>query len=174
MKSALKAKSFGQTLRKWRQEARLTQGGVATLIGVNASHIANIERNKRKPSMLVLSRIASLINVDARATYVLLWPEAKELIAQRKSPTRIDPLPNGQTNVQIHPGNTALDTTACILPGTSRNADRVNHSRDATRSSNNIITQTIAHDVTTGESTNINVIVQNAVQSAQPPALPSR
>jgi RHS repeat-associated protein len=84
----------------------------------------------------------------------------------------LDPLPNGQTNVQIHPGNTALDTTACILPGTSRNTDRVNHSRDATQSINNIITQTLAHDLTTGEPTTINVNVQNAVQSGQPVSVP--
>jgi transcriptional regulator with XRE-family HTH domain len=90
MKSTLKAKSFGHTLRQWRQEARLSQREVAAIIGVNASHIVNIEGNKRKPSMFVLSRIASLINVDARAMYVLVWPEAGELIGQMEQPTRID------------------------------------------------------------------------------------
>ncbi len=86
----------------------------------------------------------------------------------------LDPQPNGQTNVQIHPGNTAEDTTGCILPGTSRNADRVNHICNATRDINNIITQTLAHDATTGEPTSINVIVRSVVQTAQPPARPPR
>jgi transcriptional regulator with XRE-family HTH domain len=90
MRSTLKAKSLGHTLRKWRQEAGLSQRAVAALIGVNASHIANIEGNKRKPSIFVLSRIASLINVDARAMYLLVWPEASELVGKTEHPTRID------------------------------------------------------------------------------------
>jgi transcriptional regulator with XRE-family HTH domain len=93
MKSALRAKSLGQVLREWRQEAGLTQRAAAAIIGVNASHITNIERDKRKPSMLVLSKIASLMNVDARAMYILIWPEAGELLGQTEQPTRIDAWP---------------------------------------------------------------------------------
>jgi DNA-binding XRE family transcriptional regulator len=66
---------------------------VADIIGVNASHIANIEGNKRKPSMFVLSKIASLINVDMRAMYILVWPEAGELVGQTEQTTQIDAWP---------------------------------------------------------------------------------
>jgi transcriptional regulator with XRE-family HTH domain len=93
MKSVLKPKSFGRMLRKWRQETGFSQRAVAAIIGVNASHIANIEGNIRKPSMFLLSRIASLIDLDAREIYVLVWPEARELIGQTDRPRRIDAWP---------------------------------------------------------------------------------
>ena len=37
----------------------------------------------------------------------------------------------GRTNIQIHTGNVPRDTTGCILIGTERGDNRVNHSRDA-------------------------------------------
>ncbi len=90
MKRALRVKSFGQMLRKWRQEAELTQQAVAAIIGVKASHIAYIEWNKRKPSLPVLPKIASLINMDARVAFVLVHPEAKPLVGQTREPARKD------------------------------------------------------------------------------------
>ena len=77
LKRPLKPKSFGYKLRRWRQESALTQSAVAAIIQVKASHIAYIEWNKRKRSLAMLRRIASLMDTDAREAFVLVHPEGK-------------------------------------------------------------------------------------------------
>jgi RHS repeat-associated protein len=73
----------------------------------------------------------------------------------------LDPA-DGRTNIEIHPGNTPLDTAGCVLPGTSAGpGDRVNNSRVATGMINDLINSTIASDQATNQDTTITVIIND-------------
>jgi RHS repeat-associated protein len=74
---------------------------------------------------------------------------------------------DGRTNIEIHPGNSPVDSTGCILPGTSTATDWVNHSQAATGKINDLIIETIINDIVNGQPTTITVIVENP-----PPTLP--
>jgi RHS repeat-associated protein len=76
----------------------------------------------------------------------------------------LDPLPNGQTNIQIHPGNFPYDTRGCILPGTGRRRDQVTNSRKATKAINDLVNKVLTHDKETGGKTNFTVDVINSFQ----------
>ncbi len=76
---------------------------------------------------------------------------------------------NGLGPIQIHPGNTANDTSGCILPGLTVSQDFVGQSRDATGLINELILSVIEQDFLNGENTNITVNVNNSF-----PKMPGR
>jgi transcriptional regulator with XRE-family HTH domain len=53
-----------------------------------ASHVAFIESERRKPSLKLVARIADILGVDRQKLLLLAHPEAKELLAE---PTREKP-----------------------------------------------------------------------------------
>ena len=50
------------TLRKMRQENRLTQAELAAKIGVNANTVTQWETGARKPNIIMLKRVAKVLN----------------------------------------------------------------------------------------------------------------
>lgn len=58
-----------QNIRSYRKSLGLTQQGLAERISVSTSHVADIEIGRKKPSLDLLIKIASALNVDA---YLLL------------------------------------------------------------------------------------------------------
>jgi transcriptional regulator with XRE-family HTH domain len=112
MNRALEVKSFGYMLKSWRQKSGLAQQTAGAILGVNAAHVAFIESSMRRPSLPVLLKIASLINMDAREAFVLAYPEAKTLVGQTIEPVRKDATlfdrPLGVTTLGGQPSRDAL------------------------------------------------------------------
>jgi transcriptional regulator with XRE-family HTH domain len=55
-------KKFGQSVRVSRKEANLTQEELADLAGINRSHMGQIERGYKSPSLTTNDLIAKALN----------------------------------------------------------------------------------------------------------------
>ena len=60
-------------VKKVRQEKGMTIAGLARKSGVSASHLSDIEKNFKIPSLLVMVRIAKALNVDITELYKVKW-----------------------------------------------------------------------------------------------------
>lgn len=59
-------KSFGEELRKLREEAGLTLRAVSEVTGIDISLLAKIERDKRQPTKNIIKQVAFFFNVDEK------------------------------------------------------------------------------------------------------------
>lgn len=57
----------GKNVRRLRQKADLTQEQLAFEAQIDLTYVGGIERGKRNPSLLVMTRIARALSVDPRA-----------------------------------------------------------------------------------------------------------
>ena len=57
-------KLFGRNLARLRAEADLTQERLSELSGVSQQYLSEVERGKRNPGILTVSRIAQALNVS--------------------------------------------------------------------------------------------------------------
>ncbi|MCR5403393.1 MAG: helix-turn-helix domain-containing protein [Butyrivibrio sp.] len=57
--------TFGEKLKNLRTEANLSQQQLADLMYVNRSSVANWESGRRVPDLVILSRLARILGVDA-------------------------------------------------------------------------------------------------------------
>lgn len=57
--------SFGEILKKLRQEKKLTQEELAIKINSSRSNIANYENNNNMPSVEILERLSEIFDVSA-------------------------------------------------------------------------------------------------------------
>jgi transcriptional regulator with XRE-family HTH domain len=64
----------------------MTQRDLAARIGVEASHIAYIENDQRRPSLTLVRRLADTLMLDRRELFFLAHPEAKELVGSLGAP----------------------------------------------------------------------------------------
>ena len=55
-------KKFGQSVRVARKEANFTQEELADLAGINRSHMGQIERGYKSPSLATIALIAKALN----------------------------------------------------------------------------------------------------------------
>lgn len=55
--------TLGSTVRRLREASGLTQQGLASRVGVSASHISHIESDRRDPSVELLRRLAEAFSV---------------------------------------------------------------------------------------------------------------
>jgi len=55
---------LGQNLKNWRELRGISQEGLADLCGLHRTYISGIERGVRNPTIVVLDRIASSLNVS--------------------------------------------------------------------------------------------------------------
>lgn len=62
----------GRNVRRFRQQAQLTQEQLAFAAEIDLTYVGGIERGKRNPSVLVLARIASALHTEPA---FLLHPE---------------------------------------------------------------------------------------------------
>jgi transcriptional regulator with XRE-family HTH domain len=54
---------FGRNVRRLRQQRRLTQEQLAFEAEIDLTYVGGIERGKRNPSLLVMSRMADALSV---------------------------------------------------------------------------------------------------------------
>jgi transcriptional regulator with XRE-family HTH domain len=83
-----KVHGLGQIVKSRREFLGLTQRSLAQKLGVEASHIAFIESERRKPSLKLVARLADILGVDRQKLLILAHPEAEELIAEATSEKR--------------------------------------------------------------------------------------
>ncbi|MBF6654846.1 XRE family transcriptional regulator [Flavobacterium columnare NBRC 100251 = ATCC 23463] len=69
--------SFGDNLKKARIERNISQGDLAKLIEVHATHISRYERNLTAPTIEVAKRIADALNVT---TDYLIYGSSEQII----------------------------------------------------------------------------------------------
>lgn len=55
---------IGMNVQKARQEKALSQEELAHLADMHQTYLSGVERGKRNPSILVLSRIATALDLD--------------------------------------------------------------------------------------------------------------
>ena len=78
-------KTLGEVVKHARDSQRLTQRGLAKIVGVKAAHIAYIENNRRRPSIALLKRLAEALGLNRREILVLAHPDAKYLIDESQT-----------------------------------------------------------------------------------------
>jgi transcriptional regulator with XRE-family HTH domain len=54
---------FGKNVRRYRQQRKLTQEQLAFEARIDLTYMGGIERGKRNPSLLVMTRIAKALSV---------------------------------------------------------------------------------------------------------------
>lgn len=59
-------KTFGETVKKLREEKRLTLREVAEALEVDTSMLGKIEKNSRKPNKLLIENFAKFFNVEEK------------------------------------------------------------------------------------------------------------
>ncbi len=80
--------TFGRELRKLRQQRGLTQEKLAELVDLSVPYISHLERGTKKPSLVVLTRLAESLGVTVdqlltgnqvtdKAAY---YPEVQEIL----------------------------------------------------------------------------------------------
>ena len=60
-------------VKEVRRSKGMTIAGLARKSGVSASHLSDIEKNFKIPSLLVMVRIAKALNVDITELYRVKW-----------------------------------------------------------------------------------------------------
>jgi transcriptional regulator with XRE-family HTH domain len=73
----------GTLIREARNSLQLTQRDLATMVGVEASHIAYIEGGQRNPSLALLRRLADTLGLNRRELLFLVHPDAKQLTEEQ-------------------------------------------------------------------------------------------
>lgn len=79
----MKKESLGKVLKERRAAYDFTQRELARKLGVKASHIAYLENGRRRPSLSLLSRIASTLDLDRQRLFLLAHPEARWVVGER-------------------------------------------------------------------------------------------
>jgi transcriptional regulator with XRE-family HTH domain len=67
--------SFGSNLKRIRTEKLLSQGDLAELIGIHSTHISRYERDLTQPTLDVIKKISTALNVD---TDTLIYGDEQE------------------------------------------------------------------------------------------------
>jgi transcriptional regulator with XRE-family HTH domain len=81
-------KTLGSVIKEGRDALRLTQRGLAELVGVKASHIAYIENGHRNPSLALLRRLADALGLNRKELLFLSHPDAKYLMDEEDASSR--------------------------------------------------------------------------------------
>jgi transcriptional regulator with XRE-family HTH domain len=74
-------RAFGEMVRHRRQTLNLTQRQLAQRLGVEGSHIAYLEKGRRRPSLALIKRLADVLEFDRSQLFLLAQPEAKSLLS---------------------------------------------------------------------------------------------
>lgn len=78
--------SFGDNLKKIRAEKNISQGELATMIDVHATHISRYERNLTSPTIDVAKKIADALEVSTDA---LICGSDEQIINNKLSDTEL-------------------------------------------------------------------------------------
>ncbi len=83
-------KTLGEMVKHRRQTLRLTQRQLAEMLGVKGSHVAYLERGRRRPSLALLKRLADVLELDRWQLFLLAYPEAKPLLSSSAAPAPLE------------------------------------------------------------------------------------
>jgi transcriptional regulator with XRE-family HTH domain len=83
----MKKKTLGQVLKNQREMLGLTQRELALKLEVKPSHVAYLEKDRRRPSLGLVSRIANVLGLEKEPLFLLAHPEASTLLAGRRDST---------------------------------------------------------------------------------------
>jgi transcriptional regulator with XRE-family HTH domain len=97
----IKKRTLGQVLRERRRQLNLTQQGVARRVKTSTPYIGHLEADKRRPSILVISRLAEVLGLDRRDLFVLANPRVVDLLASNESDRRKSAWDEFRTGAQI-------------------------------------------------------------------------
>jgi len=81
-------RTLGAVIKEGRDALRLTQRGLAEMVGVKASHIAYIENGHRNPSLALLRRLADGLGLNRKELLFLSHPDAKYLMDEESGSGR--------------------------------------------------------------------------------------
>ena len=88
----MKKKTLGSVLKNQREVLGLTQRELARKLDVKPSHVAYLEKDRRRPSLGLVSRIADVLGLEKEPLFLLAHPEASSLLTGRRDPAeRPDP-----------------------------------------------------------------------------------
>ena len=88
--SKQKLTTFGERIRKLREEQELPQRKVAALLDIDSSLLAKYERNERHPSKELIIKIADLFNIDSiELAYEVLSDKIAYQILEEEADTKI-------------------------------------------------------------------------------------
>src|ERR1700692_931708 len=88
----MKKKTLGYVLKGQREILGLTQRELALKLDVKPSHVAYLEKDRRRPSLGLFSRIADVLGLEKEPLFLLAHPEASSLLTGRRDPAaRPDP-----------------------------------------------------------------------------------
>ena len=76
----MEAKTLGPVIKRQRALLGLTQRELAVKLDVKPSHVAYLEKDRRRPSLALLSRIADVLHLPKESLFVLSHPEASSLL----------------------------------------------------------------------------------------------
>jgi transcriptional regulator with XRE-family HTH domain len=82
----MKKKTLGQIIKQRRGALGLTQRELALKLSVKPSHVAYLEKDRRRPSLGLLSRIADVMGLEKEPLFLIAHPEASSLISARREP----------------------------------------------------------------------------------------
>jgi transcriptional regulator with XRE-family HTH domain len=83
----MKNKTLGPVLKKQREALGLTQRELARKLNVKPSHVAYLEKDRRRPSLTLLSRLAEVMGLQKEPLLLLAHPEASSLVdSSRREP----------------------------------------------------------------------------------------
>ena len=97
----LKKRTLGQVLRERRRQLNLTQQSVARRIRTSTPYIGHLEANKRRPSIVVINRLAEVLGFDRRDLFVLANPRVVDLLASNENDRRKSAWDEFRTGAQI-------------------------------------------------------------------------
>ena len=81
----MKKKTLGPVIKRQREALGLTQRELALKFGVKPSHVAYLENDRRRPSLMLLSRIADVLGLEKEGLFLLAHPEARSLIKDHRA-----------------------------------------------------------------------------------------
>ncbi len=79
-----KKKTLGQVLKSQRKFLGLTQRELALKLDIKGSYVAYLEKDRRRPSLGLLSRIANVLGLPKEPLFLLAHPEASSLLGERR------------------------------------------------------------------------------------------
>jgi transcriptional regulator with XRE-family HTH domain len=80
----MKKKPWVRFLRSPRASTKLTQRVLAQRLNVKLSHVAYLEKDRRRPYLALLSGIADLLGLEKEPLFLLGHPEARSLLSSRR------------------------------------------------------------------------------------------
>ncbi|MGH7932597.1 MAG: helix-turn-helix domain-containing protein [Candidatus Binataceae bacterium] len=77
-------RALGAVLQKQRHALRITQRELAKRLGVKPAHVGYLETDRRRPSLALLGRIATVLGLERERLFVLAHPEASALLSSKR------------------------------------------------------------------------------------------